>query len=124
MTFKTSLRRLRVKSRRSRSKTQAPPPPAPSVPSSQPSFSDIESRINLLTSQVSALTELFSTRLAAPQATFVSSPASQAPSQAWLESATRGPHPVETAGFHQESQALGGLGREPDVPGSFHGSQA
>ena len=66
---------------------------------------------------MSALTELFSARLAAPQATFVSSPASQAPRQARLESDARVPHPVEAAGFHQELQALGGPGREPDAPG-------
>ena len=48
--------RRSLKSRHSRSKPQATPPPpaAPSVPSSQPNFADIESRLNVLTSQVSA----------------------------------------------------------------------
>ena len=95
-----------LKSRRSKSKPQAPPPPpppaAPSVPSSQPCISDVESRLELLTSQVSALTELFTARLAAPQAFCDSPSASQAPSQARLESDAHGPHPVGTAGFHQE----------------------
>ena len=102
--------RRTLKSRRSKPKPQAPPPPppaAPSVPSSQPSISDVESRLELLTSQVFALTDLFTARLAAPQAFCVSPSASQAPSQARLESDARGPHPVGTAGLHQESQALG-----------------
>ena len=84
----------------------------------------MESRLELLTSQVSALTELFTARLAAPQAFCVSPSASQAPSQARLESDARGSHPVGTAGFHQESQALGGSGREPDATGSLHDRQA
>ena len=107
---------LYVKHRRThkyrRSKSKPPPPPAaPSVPSSQPCISDVESRLELLISQVSALTELFTARLAAPQAFCVSPSASQAPSQAQLESDARGSHPVGTAGFHQELQALGGSGR-------------
>ena len=115
-----------LKSRRSKSKAPPPPPPpaAPSVPSSQPFISDVESRLELLTSQVSALTELFTARLAAPQAFCVSPSASQAPSQARLESDARCPHPVGTAGFHQESQALGGSVREPDATGSLHDRQA
>ena len=119
--------RRTLKSRRSKSKPQAPPPPppaAPSVPSSQPCISDVESRFELLTSQVSALTELFTARLAAPQAFCDSPSASQAPSQARLESDARGSHPVGTAGFHHESQALGGSGREPDATGSLHDRQA
>ena len=64
-------------------------------------------------SQVSALSELFQARLAAPQAFDGSLPASQALSQARLESDARCPQPVETAGHPQESQALGGLGMEP-----------
>ena len=59
--------RLTLKSRRSKPKPPPPPPPvAPSVPSSQPVISNVESRLELLTSQVSALTELFIARLAAP----------------------------------------------------------
>ena len=46
------------------------------------------------------------------------------PSQARPESDARCPHPVETAGYHQESQALGGSGREPDAPGSLPYGQA
>ena len=58
-----------LKSQHSKPKTQAPPPPAPSVPSSHPAPRfDIESRLELLASQVSTLSELFTARLAAPQA--------------------------------------------------------
>ena len=113
-----------LKSKR-KPKTQAPPPPAaPSVPSSHPApRSDIESRLELLASQVSTLSELFTARLAAPQAVGDFLPASHAPSQAQPESDARCLHPVETAGYHQESQALSGLGREPDAPGSLPYSQ-
>ena len=45
-------------------------------------------------------------------------------SHAQLESDTRCPHPVETAGHHQESQALGGSGRGPDALGSLPYGQA
>ena len=62
---------------------------------------------------------LFTARLAAPQAFGEIFPASLASSQARLESDARWPHPVETAGYHQELQALGGSGREPDAPGSL-----
>ena len=101
--------RRSLKSKRSKPKTQAPPPPppaAPSVPSPQPTpRSDFESCLDVLTSQVSALSELFQSRLAAPQAVGDSLPASQAPSQARLESDSRSPHPVETAG-HPRSRRL------------------
>ena len=111
------------KSKRSKPKTQGPPPSppaAPSVPSSHPApRSDIESRLELLASQVSTLSELFTARLAAPQAIGDFLPASHAPSQARLESDARCPHLVETDGHHQESQALGGSGREPDAPRSL-----
>ena len=114
-----------LKSRRSKSKPPPPPPPAaPSVPSSQPGISVVESRLELLTSQVSALTELFTARLAAPHAFCVSPSASQAPSQARLKSDARCPHPIGTDGFQQESQALGGSGREPDATSSLHDRQA
>ena len=114
-----------LKSKRPKPKTQAPPPAATSVPSSHPApRSDIESQLELLASQVSTLSELFTARLAAPQAIGDFLPASHAPSQARLESDARCPHPVETAGYHQESQALGGLGREPDAPGSLPYDQA
>ena len=119
--------RRTLKSKRSKPKTQAPPPPPedPSMPSSHPApHSDIESRLEVLASQVSALSELFTARLAAPQAIGEFLPASHAPSQARLESDARYPHPVETAGHHQESQALGGLGREPDAPRSLPYGQA
>ena len=82
------------------------------------------SDIELLASQVSTLSELFTARLAAPQAIGDFLPASRAPSQARLGSDARCPHPVETAGHHQESQALGGSGREPDAPGSLPYGQA
>ena len=115
--------RRTFKSKRSKPKIQAPPPrppSAPSVPSSHPApRSDIESRLELLGSQVAALSELFTARLGAPQAIGEFLPASHAPSQARLESDACCPHPVETAGHHQESQALGGSGREPDAPGSL-----
>ena len=116
--------RRTLKSKRSKPKTQAPPPPAaPSVPSSHPApRSDIESQLELLASQVSALSELFTARLAAPQVIGEFLPASHAPSQARLDA--RCPHPVETSGHHQESQALGGSGREPDAPGSLPYGQA
>ena len=114
-----------LKSKRSKPKTQALPPAATSVLSSHPApRSDIESRLELLASQVSTLSELFTARLAAPQAIGDFLPASHAPSQARLESDARCPHPVETAGYHQESQALGGSGREPDAPGSLPYGQA
>ena len=119
--------RRTLKSKR-KPKTQAPPPPppaAPSVPSSHPApRSDIESRLELLASQVSTLSELFTARLAAPQAVGDFLPASHAPSQARPESDARCPHPVETAGYHQELQALGGSGREPDAPYSLPYGQA
>ena len=117
--------RRTLKSKR-KPKTQAPPPPvAPSVPSSHPApRSNIESRIELLASQVSTLSELFTARLAAPQAVGDFLPASHAPSQARPESDARCLHPVETAGYHQESQALEGSGREPDAPGSLPYGQA
>ena len=81
--------RRTLRSKRSKPKTQAPPPPpaAPSVPSSHPTpRSDIESRLELLASQVSTLSELFTARLAAPQAVGDFLPASHAPSQARPES--------------------------------------
>ena len=81
-------------------------------------------RLELLASQVSTLSELFTARLAASQAVGDFLPASHAPSQVRPESDARCPHPVETAGYHQESQALGGLGREPDAPGSLPYGQA
>ena len=118
--------RRTLKSKR-KSKTQAasptPPTAAPSVTSSH-SVSDIESRLDLLASQVSTLSELFTARLAALQAIGDFIPATLAPSQARPESDACCPHPVETAGCHQESQALGGSGREPDAPGSFPYGQA
>ena len=80
--------------------------------------------LELLASQVSTLSELFTARLAAPQAVGDFLPASHAPSQARPESDARCPHPVETAGYHQESQALGGSGREPDASGSLPYGQA
>ena len=114
--------RCTLKSKR-KPKTQAPPhppPAAPSVPSSHPApRCDSESRLELLASQVSTLSELFTARLAAPQAVGDFLPATYAPSQDRPESDTRCPHPVETVGYPQESQALGGSGREPDTPGSL-----
>ena len=53
--------RRSLKSKRSKPKNQAPPPPpaAPSVPSPQPApRSDLESRLDMLASQVSALAYL------------------------------------------------------------------
>ena len=98
---------------------------AASLPSSHPTpRSDLESRIDLIASQVSALSELFTARLAAPQALGDFLPASHAPSQTRLESDARCPHPVETAGHHQESQALGGSGREPYAPATLPYGQA
>ena len=121
--------RRSIKSKRSKPKTQAPlppPPPAPpSVPSSHPApRSNFESRLDLIASQVSALSDLFQPSLAAPQAIGDFLPTSHAPSQARLESDSHSPHPVETAGHHQESQALGGLGREPDEPVTLPYGQA
>ena len=109
-----------LKSKLSKPKTQAPPPPpppAPSVPSPQPApRADLESRLDTLASQVSALSELFQARLATPQAIDGSLPASQAPSQVQLVSDVHSPQPVETAGHPQELQALGGSGMEPAEP--------
>ena len=120
--------RRTLKSKRSKPKTQAPPPPPPaaaSVSSSHPApRSDLELRIELIASQVSALSELFTARLAAPQALGDFLPASHAPSLTRLESDARCPHPVETAGHHQESQALGGSGRDPDAPATLPYGQA
>ena len=117
-----------LKSKRSKPKTQAPPPLPPtasSVPSSHPApRSDFESRLDLIASQVSALSDLLQSRLAAPQVIGDFLPASHAPSQARLESDARSPHPVETAGHPQESQALGGSGREPDEPVTLPYGQA
>ena len=77
--------RRTLKSKCSKPKTQAslpPPPAAASVPSSHPApRSDLESRLALIASQVSALSELFQSRLAAPQATSDFLHASHAPSQ-------------------------------------------
>ena len=95
------------------------------MPSSHPApRSDLESRLDLIASQVSALSELFQSRLAAPQVTSDFLPASHAPSQTRLESDARCPHPVETAGHRQESQALGGSGRELDEPVTLPYGQA
>ena len=108
--------RKTLKLKQSKPKAPAPPPSAaPSVHSpQQPPRSDIDARLDLLTSQVSALTALLNSQLAAPQASLDSAPASQAPSPARLESDARSPHPVLTAGHPQESQALGGSGPMPD----------
>ena len=120
--------RRTLKSKQSKPKTQAPPPPlpvAPSVPSRQPApRADLESRLDMLASQVSALSALFQARLAAPQAIDGSLPASQVPGQARLESDARSPHPVKTVGHPQESQALGGSGVEPAEPVTLPCSQA
>ena len=120
--------RRSLKSKRSKPKTQATPPPppaAPSMPSSHPApRSDFESRLDLLAIQVSALSDLFQSRLAAPQAIGDFLPASHASSQARLELDARSSHPVETAGHPQESQALGGSGREPDEPVTLPYGQA
>ena len=120
--------RRSLKSQLCKPKTQAPPPPppaAPSVPSPHPTpRSDFESRLDVLASQVSALSELFQSRLAAPQAVSDFLPDSQAPSQTRLESDARSPHPVETAGHPQESQALGGSGMEPAEPVTLPYGQA
>ena len=70
------------------------------------------------------MSELFTARLAAPQAIGDFLPASHAPSQTRLESDAHCPHPVETAGHHQELQALGGSGREPDAPVTLPYGQA
>ena len=91
--------RRSLKSKRSKPKTQAPPPPpppaAPSVPSSHPApRSDFESRLELIASQVSALSDLFQSRLAAPQAIGDFLPSSHAPSQARLESDARSVVPI------------------------------
>ena len=111
--------RCSLKSKCSKPKTQAlppPPPAAPSVPSPHPApRSDFESRLDVLASQVSALSDLFQSRLAAPQAVGDFLPASQAPSQARLESDARSPHPVET---------LEGSGRVPDEPVTLPYGQA
>ena len=40
----------------------------------------------------------------------------QVTSQAWLEPDVHDPHPGSTAGYHQESQALGGPDRSLAVP--------
>ena len=62
--------RRTLKSKRSKPKTQAPPPPppaAPSVPSPQPApRADLESRLDMLASQVLALSELFQARFSCP----------------------------------------------------------
>ena len=94
--------RRTLKSKRSKPKTQAPPPPpATSVPSLHPApRSDLESQLELIASQVSALSALFQYRLAAPQVIGDFLPASHAPSQTRLESDARCPHSVETAGHH------------------------
>ena len=115
-----------LKSKQSKLKALAPPPaPAPSVPSpQQPPRSDIDARLDLLTSQVLALTALLNSQLASPQASLDSAPASQAPGPAWLESDARSPHPVLTAGHPQESQALGGSGPAPDEGENILLSQA
>ena len=95
------------------------------MPSSHPAHcSDFELRLDLLASQVSALSDLFQSRLAAPHAIGDFLPAFHSPSQARLESDARSPHPVETAGHPQESQARGGSGREPDEPVTLPYSQA
>ena len=116
--------RRMLKSKRSKPKTQAPlppPPAAPSVPSPQPApRADLESRLEMLASQVSALSELFQARLVALQAIDGSLPASHAR----LESDARSPHPVETAGHPEDSQALGGSGMEPPEPVTLPCSQA
>ena len=100
------------------SKSSAPPPPpATSVSSPLPSpHADIESRFDSLSVTVANLAEFIHSKLDALTAYVYQPSLPQVTSQARLEPDVHDPHPGSTAGYHQESQALGGPDRSPAVP--------
>ena len=99
-----------------RSKSSAPPP-ATSVSSPQPSLrADIESRVDSISITVATLAEFIHSKLDAIMASVCQPSLPQVSSQARLEPDVRDPHPGLTAGYHQESQALGGPDRSPVDP--------
>ena len=103
-------------SSKTRSKSSAPPP-ATSVPSLQPSPRGyIEERVESLSVTVATLAEFVHSKLDALMASLCHPSLSQVSSQARLEPDVRDPHPGSTAGYHQESQALGGPDRPPAIP--------
>ena len=70
-------------------------------------------RLRLLGSQSAILSRH---QLVALTAWLGEPPLPQVACQARLESDVRGPHPGSTAGYHHQSQALGGPDRCPAVP--------
>ena len=103
----------------SKSKSSAPPPPPPanSVPSPQPSPRDnIESRVESLSATVATLAEFVHSRLDALTASLCQPSLTQVSSQPRLGPDVCDPHPGSTAGYHHQSQALGGPDRTPVAP--------
>ena len=96
------------------SKSSAPPPP-PATSVSSP-CADIESRVDSLSVTVATLAEFIHSKLDAITASVCQPSLPQVSSQARLEPDVRDPHPGSTAGYHQESQALGGPDRSPAGP--------
>ena len=103
---------------KTRSKSSVPPPPpATSVSSPQPSpRADLESRVDSLSVTVATLAELIHSKFDAITVSVGQPFLPQVSSQARLEPDVRDPHPGSTAGYHQESQGLGGPDRSPAGP--------
>ena len=106
--------RKSLKSKTSKSKSSAPPPPpANSVPSLR---GNIESRVESLSASVATLAEFVHSRLDALMASLCHPSLTQVSSQPRLGPDVRDPHLGSTAGYHHQSQALGGPDRAPAVP--------
>ena len=106
--------RKSLKSKTFKSKSSAPPPPpADSVPSPR---GNIESRVESLSATVATLAEFVHFRLDALTASLCQPSLTQVSSQPRLGPDVRDPHPGSTAGYHLQSQALGGPDRTPAVP--------
>ena len=102
---------------KTRPKSSAPPPPATSVPSPQPSSrGDIDSHVESLSVTVATLAEFVHSKLDALMASLCHPSLTQVSSQPRLGPDVRDPHPCSTAGYHHQSQALGGPDRTPAVP--------
>ena len=89
------------------------PPPCPLR---IPWRADIESRVDSLSVTIAYLAVFIPSLLAALTASVYHPSLPQVTSQAQLAPDVSDPHPGSTAGYHQESQALGGPGRSPVVP--------
>ena len=89
--------------------------PPPSSPQPSPR-TDIESCVDYLSVTVATLAEFIHFKLDAITASVCQPSLPQVSSQARLEPDVRDPHPGSTAGYYQESQALGGPDRSPAGP--------